>query len=106
VSEPDLSMPLTGLQELMADAVAGRVLDRIAPGNGPMIVPEWAAALFGRWAEVGGCWTWRTVLPAPYGSVLGIEVQATARKTLSVQMDIDNSGRIWAGVLRGRSFGS
>jgi hypothetical protein len=110
VSEPGLSMPLTltSLQELQADAIAGRVLDRIAPGNGPMIIPEWAADLFGRWGEMGG-WVSQSILYGPGAQVLEIRTTATASKTLSLELHLfgeGGQGRIWAGVLRGHSFGS
>jgi hypothetical protein len=89
-------------RELQADLIAGRVLERIAPGHGPMIIPEWAADLFGRWAEMGGGkYPYYAIIHGPRGDMLGINVTAMPNKTLSLRMELNSHQRIWDGVLRG-----
>jgi hypothetical protein len=103
VSEPELD-GADVLTDRLADRVAGRVLDRIAPGHGPMIIPEWAADLFGRWAEMGGGrYPYYAIIHGPRADMLGINVTAMPNKTLSLRMELNSLQRIWDGVLRGPS---
>lgn len=94
-------MTLAGQEELAA-AIAGQVLEQLQPGCAPMIVPQWAADIFGRWAHsAGGTWQGRTQLYGPGPEVAEIEAQFTGNKTLSLQLSLNGQYRIWSGVLRG-----
>jgi len=90
---------LTGRQRLKADAIAGRVLEQLQPGCGPMVVSEWASGIFASCAQYGP-YRSEAVL---YSSTDIVVMTATffPGGTLHLSLEIDNQNHVWDGVLRG-----
>lgn len=83
----------------VAGDVARQVLDELQPGLGPMVIPEWTAALL---REIGGRGGYMMQSPVYLSSPHVVMLHSTIRAdgALYLALEVDGQHRVWEGVLR------